>query len=112
MRLVAEGKAIPVCPEELGRLGTPRLPSEQRGDKVFSKDGKDVTAAFQHGAEEALKIGVEAGATQAILKSKSPSCGVGFIYDGTFSGKLIPGDGVFTRLCKANGMRVMTEEDL
>jgi uncharacterized protein YbbK (DUF523 family) len=112
MRLVAEGKVIPVCPEELGGLGTPRQPSEQRGEKVFSKDGTDVTAAFQRGAEEALKIGLAAGATQAILKSRSPSCGVGFIYDGTFSGKLIPGDGVFTRLCKANGMRVITEEDL
>ncbi len=112
MRLVAVGKAIPVCPEELGGLGTPRLPSEQRRDMVFSKDGADVTAAFRRGAEEALKIALEAGASEAILKAKSPSCGVGLIYDGSFSGRLIPGDGVFTTLCKAKGIQVRTEEDL
>jgi uncharacterized protein YbbK (DUF523 family) len=110
--LVAEGKAIPLCPEQLGGLTTPRQPCEAIGYRVISKDGTDVTEAFHNGAHEALKIASLVGAKTAILKSRSPSCGSGFIYDGTFTGKLVPGDGIFAALCKANGIEVTTEEDL
>lgn len=112
IRLVAEGKAIPLCPEQLGGLTTPRSPCEAIGNKVISKNEIDVTEAFHHGAQEALKIARLVGAKTAILKARSPSCGSGFIYDGTFTGKLIPGDGVFAALCKLNGIEVKTEENL
>jgi uncharacterized protein YbbK (DUF523 family) len=88
MRLVAEGKAIPVCPEQLGGLPTPRLPAEIRGGRVVRQDGVDVTAEFSRGAEEVLKLAKLAGATTAILKARSPSCGSGKIYDGSFTGGL------------------------
>jgi uncharacterized protein YbbK (DUF523 family) len=112
IRLVAEGKAIPVCPEQLGGLSTPRLPAEQLGDKVIRNDGMDVTDAFNRGAQEALKIAQMVGAKKAILKARSPSCGSGKIYDGCFSGTLIDGNGVFADLCKQHGMDVKTEEDI
>jgi len=111
MALVAEGRAVPVCPEQLGGLPTPRQSSERVGTCVLRKDGVDVTAEFIRGAEEALKLAKMIGATEAILKSKSPSCGSNQIYDGTFSGTTIPGDGVFAALCKANGISVKTEEE-
>jgi uncharacterized protein YbbK (DUF523 family) len=110
--LVKEGKAIPVCPEQLGGLTTPRIPCEQKGNKVFAKDGKDMTDFFEKGAEEALKIAKLTGCKEAILKSKSPSCGSGRVYDGTFSGKLIEGDGVFAKLLKKNNIKVLTEEEI
>src|SRR5512136_2016262 len=72
--LVAEGQAIPVCPEQLGGLPTPRLPAEQVGDRVIRKDGMDVTAEFERGAQEALKVARLVGAKTAILKARSPSC--------------------------------------
>jgi uncharacterized protein YbbK (DUF523 family) len=112
MRLVAEGKAIPVCPEQLGGLPTPRLPAEISGDKVIRKDGVDVSEAFNRGAQEALKLAKLVGAQAAILKARSPSCGSGKIYDGSFTGKLVEGDGVFAGLCKQNGIDVKTEEDV
>ena len=103
---------IPVCPEQLGGLPTPREPAEQRGDKVITKSGKDITENFVKGAKEVLKIAKIFGAKEAILKQKSPSCGCGKIYDGTFSGKVIKGDGVTASLLKRNRIRVITEEDL
>ena len=103
---------IPVCPEQLGGLPTPREPAEQRGNKVFTKSGKDITENFVKGAKEVLKITKIFGAKEAILKQKSPSCGCGKIYDGTFSGKIIKGDGVTASLLKRNRIRVITEEDL
>jgi len=112
MQLVAEGRAVPVCPEQLGGLPTPPQSSERVGERVLRKDGGDVTAEFVRGAEEALKLAKLIGATQAILKSKSPSCGCNQIYDGTFSGTLVPGDGVFASLCKTNGITVKTEEEV
>jgi uncharacterized protein YbbK (DUF523 family) len=111
-RLVVEGKAIPLCPEQLGGLSTPRLPAEIRGEQVVRRDGADVTAEFQYGAQESLKIVLLCGAKKAILKAKSPSCGCGKIYDGSFSGTVIAGDGIFAALCKENGIDVKTEEDL
>jgi uncharacterized protein YbbK (DUF523 family) len=112
IELVKQGKAIPVCPEQLGGLTTPRLPSEKRRDKVFMQDGRDVTAEFKRGAEEALKIAKLAGCNEAVLKSKSPSCGCGRIYDGSFSRKLVKGNGVFTELLKKNKIKVVSDEDI
>lgn len=112
IELVRKGKAIPVCPEQLGGLTTPRVPTEQKGNKVITKKGKDFTKEFNKGARESLKIAKLYKCKEAILKSKSPSCGCGEIYDGTFTGKLIKGDGVFTRLLKKNKIKVITEENL
>ena len=106
MKLIEDGEAIPVCPEQLGGLATPRPPAEQKGGKVFTKTGEDVTEQFEKGATEALRIAQLANCDEAILKSKSPSCGAGKIYDGTFSGKLVDGDGVFAKMLKDNGIRV------
>jgi len=112
IELVRQGKAIPVCPEQLGGLTTPRAPAEQTGNKVFTKDGEDVTVQFEKGAKEALKIAKLANCNEVILKSKSPSCGSGKIYDGTFSGKLIDGDGVFVKILKKNNIKVLTEDEI
>jgi uncharacterized protein YbbK (DUF523 family) len=112
MKLVAEGKAIPVCPEQLGGLTTPRAQSEIKGGKVFTINGQDVTPQCTKGAKEALKIAKRSNCKEAILKSNSPSCGVGKVYDGTFSGKLISGDGVFTKLLRKNGIKVKTEKEI
>lgn len=112
IRRVAEGEALPVCPEQLGGLTTPRLWCEIVDGRVIRKDGVDVTAEFERGAREALHLAEMAGAKSAILKARSPSCGCGLIYDGSFSGKVIPGDGIFSALCKANGINTRAEEDL
>ncbi len=112
IRLISEGKAIPVCPEQLGGLSTPRLPAEQIGKKVFRNDGVDVTAEFNRGAQEALKIARLIGAKTAILKARSPSCGSGKIYDGSFTDSLVDGNGVFAGLCKREGIEVKTEEEI
>jgi len=112
IQFVADGKAIPVCPEQLGGLTTPRLPAEIRDGRVIRADGVDVTDDFNRGAAEALYLAKLVGAKFAILKARSPSCGCGKIYDGTFSSTLISGDGVFAALCKQNGIEVKTEEDI
>jgi len=113
---------IPVCPEQLGGLKTPRAPQEIQGGsgedvldgkcKVLNMNGEDVTQEFITGAEETLKIVKLFHIEQFIGKSRSPSCGCGQIYDGTFSRTLIDGDGVTTALLKRNEIRVVTEEDL
>lgn len=113
---------IPVCPEQLGGLPTPRIPSEIQGFSgeyafdekcnVLNKEGGDVTELFVKGANEALKIAKLFNIREAILKQKSPSCGCGKIFDGSFSGKLIAGDGVTTALLKRSGIKVISEEDL
>ena len=112
IRLVQEGKALSVCPEQLGGLTTPRLPCEIINGRVIRKDGADVTAEFERGARECLALAELTGAKSAILKAKSPSCGFGRVYDGSFSGRVIEGDGVFGALCRENGISVQTEEDL
>ncbi|ABW19375.1 DUF523 domain-containing protein [Alkaliphilus oremlandii] len=111
----------PICPEQLGGLTTPRLPAEiQGGDgkdvlhgraKVVRSDGVDVTEEFIKGANETLKIAKSLGITKAILKAKSPSCGAGKIYDGSFSDIIIDGDGVTTALLKENGIEVYSDEE-
>lgn len=103
---------IPVCPEQLGGLCTPRPPAEIKGNKVINKNGEDVTAEFKRGAEKTLEIAKKYNCSLAIFKSNSPSCGCGTVYDGTFSGTLVLGDGICTKLLKENGIRVMTEIDL
>lgn len=109
--LIKQGKAIPVCPEQLGGLPTPRDPVEIVGDKILTKDGDDKTVKFFKGAEEAMKIIEMTNCTEAILKTKSPSCGYGEIYDGTFTGKIKDGDGIFTKMLKGKGIKCTTEED-
>ena len=121
-RLLAEGRAVLVCPEEDGGLGTPRPPAEISGGdghdvlegraRVLTKAGVDVTEEYVRGAELALAKARESGATQAILKARSPSCGKGCVYDGSFSRTTSAGDGVTTALLERNGIEVTTDEDL
>ncbi|MFW5501265.1 MULTISPECIES: DUF523 domain-containing protein [unclassified Maridesulfovibrio] len=109
MKLVSEGKAIPVCPEQLGGLTTPRPPCEIVEGRVLSNQGEDVTEQFRRGAEEALKLAKLADSRKAILKARSPSCGIGKIYDGTFGGNLIDGDGLFADMLRKEGFELETE---
>ena len=103
---------IPVCPEQLGGLSTPRIPSERRGERVVNRAGEDVTSQFIRGAEEALRIAKLYGCQVAVLKERSPSCGCGRIYDGTFSGKLTDGDGVTAELLRREGIKVYGESQV
>lgn len=100
---------IPVCPEQLGGLSTPRDPAEQRGDRVVTAKGGDVTEAFEKGAEEVLRLAKMFDCDTALLKERSPSCGFGKIYDGTFTGTIVDGSGVTARLLADNGIRVLGE---
>ena len=121
-RLVAEGRAILVCPEADGGLGTPRPPAEIVGGtgrdvlegraRVLTEAGEDVTAAYLKGAQIALAAARRGGASGAILKARSPSCGKGRIYDGTFSRSLTAGEGVTAALLEENGIEVVTDEDV
>ncbi|MDK2901678.1 MAG: hypothetical protein PWR14_582 [Thermosediminibacterales bacterium] len=121
VELVKKGLAVPFCPEQLGGLPTPRYASEiQQGSgedvlegraRVINQIGQDVTENFKRGAEEALKLAKILGTKFAILKSKSPSCGYGKIYDGSFSGVLVNGNGVTAALFLKNGIKVITEKD-
>lgn len=112
LKLVMEKQAILVCPEQLGGLPTPRRPAECKGKKVFDIDGNDLTVCFRRGAKEALGIAKMYGCRKAILKSNSPSCGCGKIYDGSFKKVLVCGDGVFSRLLKENKIKVITEKEI
>ena len=104
---------IPVCPEVAGGLSTPRPPAEIQSDgRVVNREGTDVTAQYQAGACHALELARIHGCTTAILKEKSPSCGNGRVYDGSFTGKLIPGQGVTARLLTENGIRVLGENSV
>ena len=113
-QLRAQGHTlVPVCPEVLGGLSTPRPPAELQPDgRVVNKEGVDVTAAYRAGAEAALAIARENGCTLAVLKARSPSCGCGEVYDGTFTGTLTPGWGVAARLLMEAGITVLDEEHL
>lgn len=120
--MLKEQGALLICPECLGFLPTPREPAEIVGGdgadvldgkaRVVTRSGKDVTDAFLAGAGKALSLCREHGTAQAFLKARSPSCGCGIIYDGTFTGNRIKGDGVTAALLKRNGIRVYTELDL
>ena len=108
-QLEARYELIPVCPEQDGGLPTPRESSERLGDKVVSKSGTDVTAQFQRGAQHALETALKHGCTRALLKERSPSCGCGAIYDGSFTGTVVEGDGVTAQFLKAHGIVVYGE---
>jgi uncharacterized protein YbbK (DUF523 family) len=122
VELLKSGKALPLCPEQLGGMSTPRPPHEiSKGNgedvlngtaKVIDKMGTDNSIAFIRGAEETLKAAFQCGAKIAILKSKSPSCGLGMIYDGTFTGTLKEGNGVTCEILMRNGIKVFKEEDI
>ena len=101
---------IPICPELLGGLNIPRIPSEIKNNKVINQEGKDVTNNFLNGAHKVLDIVKENNIKIAILKNKSPSCGSDLIYDGTFTHKLINGYGVCAKLLTENGVVVLNEE--
>ena len=112
LEYLKDKEVIAICPEEAGGLTIPRDPSEIVGNKVISKAGKDVTAEYKKGAEIALKLAQDNKVDLVIFKAKSPSCGVGIIYDGTFTGNKIPGNGIAAQLLIDNGFKVITEEDI
>lgn len=103
---------IPLCPEVLGGLNTPRKPAERKYNKVINSIGQDVTDFFVRGANEALKLAKLNNCRYALLKERSPSCGYGKIYDGTFSGNLIDGNGVTAELLAENGITVLGESQI
>ena len=121
LEMLRQEDLIPICPEQLGGLPTPRSACEVVGGtgddviighaQVFTRDGRDFTEFFLKGAQETLSIAAQADVDGAILQSRSPSCGHGKIYDGTFTGKLIDGDGVTTALLKKNGIKVWNDQD-
>jgi len=107
-----EGKDyVPFCPEQAGGLPTPRVPAERCGDRVTDKSGVDRTEAFLSGAEKTLQLCKEYNVTMAILKENSPSCGSTHIYDGTFTGTLIPGMGVTAEYLQKHGICIKSERD-
>ncbi len=121
LELLKKGRVIPICPEQLGGAPTPRVPCEIMGGngfdvlkgkaKVINKVGEDLTSVFLKGAEEVLKIALDANISQAILKERSPSCGVLEIYDGNFSGNTINGIGVTAAILRQNGIKISSEEN-
>lgn len=103
---------VPVCPEILGGLPTPRIPCEIKAGRVINRMGEDKTAEYVRGAEEVLRIARLLNCDTALLKKKSPSCGSGEIYDGGFTGKTIHGDGVCAALLKKNGIKILNETEI
>ena len=112
LALAGTDELIPVCPEQLGGLPTPRMQSEIRDGQVIRRDGVSVDEAYRRGAAEAVRLAKLFSCELAVLKARSPSCGCGCIYDGSFTGTLIPGDGVTAALLKQQGLQVITEEEL
>ena len=107
--LAERHELVPVCPEQMGGLATPRPPAERQGDRVMTKEGADVTAQYRRGAEEALRLCRLFDCQAALLKERSPSCGCGSVYDATFTGVLTAGDGVTAELLRAEGVPVYGE---
>ena len=110
--LARDYQLIPVCPEQLGGLPTPREPSERQGERIVMKSGRDVTAEYRRGAEETLRLAELYCCTTAVLKERSPSCGSGAIYDGTFTGTVTEGWGTAAALLRRHGVRVLGESQL
>ena len=108
-RLAERHELVPVCPEQLGGLATPREPAERLGDRVVTRSGADVTEAYRRGAQEAVALAGLLGCQAAVLKERSPSCGRGVIYDGSFSHTRIAGDGVTAELLDRAGIPVYGE---
>lgn len=111
LSLLSDCAILPVCPEQMGGLSTPRPPAERQGDRVVAATGTDVTGPYRRGAQTALYLAQLTGADFAVLKAKSPSCGKGLIYDGSFTGNKIPGNGITVELFAAAGIPVYTEEE-
>lgn len=112
-RLLAQPVSlVPVCPEILGGLPTPRTPAERQGGRVVTRDGRDVTENYRRGAQEARKLARLLGCGFALLKERSPACGCGAIYDGHFTGTLAPGNGVAAEALLQDGVRVFGESEL
>ena len=111
-KLVSKYELIPVCPEQLGGLSTPRTPSEILGNRVINKNEEDLTDAFLNGAVKTLSIANSNACFACLMKERSPSCGVKKVYNGNFSGELIEGSGITTRLLKENGYAVFSEEEI
>lgn len=103
---------ILICPEVLGGLSTPRAPAEIKEDRVYTKDGVDVTKEFKDGAKKALEIALKNNCRKALLKEGSPSCGVHTVYDGTFSNNKISGIGITAKLFKECGIEIYSEDDI
>ena len=110
--LLQKHTVIPICPEQLGGLSTPRPPAERRGGGVFTREGADVTAAYDRGAREALRLARLYSCSVALFKERSPACGSGQIYDGSFTKTLVDGYGAAAELLEKNGIRVLGESDL
>ncbi len=110
--LRARFELVPVCPECDGGLSTPRIPSERRGERVINRAGEDVTGAYRRGSAAALETAQREGCSRALLKERSPSCGSKAIYDGSFTGALIPGEGVTAETLRGAGVRVYGESEL
>lgn len=110
--MMNQANLIPVCPEILGGLATPRTPAERVGDRVLTQKGEDVTQAYEKGARETLALAQLYGCSLAVLKERSPSCGSGMVYDGMFTGTLKKGDGVTAELLKEHGIRVTGESTI
>ncbi len=112
LRLTAENEMIPVCPEQMGGLPTPRVPSEIADGVVTARDGRNVDREFRLGAAKCLEIALREQPDLIVLQSRSPSCGVKQRYDGTFTGKLIDAPGVTAELLMKNGFHCVDVEDL
>ncbi len=112
LALFSGHEVIPVCPEVLGGLPVPRTPAEIVDGTVINRDGGSINDEFLRGASAALEICMQNKPDLVILQPRSPSCGVGRVYDGTFSGKLVPGNGVFAALALKNGFRVASAEQI
>ncbi len=112
IKLKEKFNLIPVCPESLGGLPSPRKPSEISGDRVISQDGNDVTVQYNKGASETLRIAKLFDCKIAVMKEKSPSCGNGTVHNGKFDGGLTDGDGITVRLLKQNGIKVFGESEI
>lgn len=112
VELVKKGEAIPVCPEQLGGLTTPRKPVELKEGSALTKDGEDLTEEFMNGANQVLDICKKYHCKKAILKAKSPSCGSGLIHNGNFEKAFVKGNGITAQLLKDNGIHVISENDI
>ena len=112
LQLIAGNEVVTVCPEQMGGLTTPRIPSEIRDGIVTAKDGRIVDREFRKGAAKCLEIAIREQPDLIVLQSRSPSCGVKQRYDGSFSGKLVDGSGVTAELLINNGFRVIDVEDI
>jgi uncharacterized protein YbbK (DUF523 family) len=112
LALARDHLLIPVCPEQMGGLPTPRMAVEMRAGQALTRDGLDLTEMFERGVAQVVGVASLTGARTAILQPRSPSCGVGEIYDGTFSGRLVPGDGLLAAALRSRGLDLVLADEL